>query len=176
MPLRPPSKKHTIPRNLGRSRSLKVTQAECREGQRGTGGWALRGSPWCAGNFTDRGFYLHRGGGYDGNDPSHRLPTEGYTDVTFPCNCFLRGGGRVSPSFVVFFCNIYIFIWLHQGFPGGSDGKEPACNVGDLGSIPGSGRFPWRRDGNPLQYSCLENPHRPWQATVHGVAELDTSE
>ena len=49
------------------------------------------------------GFYLQRGGGYDGNDPSHRLPTEGYTDVTFPCNCFLRGGGRVSPSFVVFF-------------------------------------------------------------------------
>ena len=45
-----------------------------------------------------------------------------------------------------------------QGFPGGSDGKEPACSVGDLGSIPGSGRFPSKGNGNPLQYSCLENP------------------
>jgi len=44
-------------------------------------------------------------------------------------------------------------------FPGGSDGKESACNVGDLGSIPGSGRSPERGQGNPLQYSCLENPH-----------------
>ena len=95
------------------------------------------------------GFYLQRGGRYDGNDPSHRLPTEGYTDVTFPCNCFLRGGGRVSPSSVVFFGNIYIFIWLHQGFPDGSDGKESDCNAGDLGSIPGSGRFPWRREWQP---------------------------
>ena len=42
-------------------------------------------------------------------------------------------------------------------FPGGSDSKESACNAGDLGSIPGSGRSP-RRQGNPLQYSCLENP------------------
>ena len=45
------------------------------------------------------------------------------------------------------------------GFPGGSDGKEPACNAGDLGSIPGSGRYPGGRHGNPLQYSCLENPY-----------------
>ena len=45
-----------------------------------------------------------------------------------------------------------------QGFPGGSDGKETACNVGDLGSIPGSGRPPGEGNGNPLQYPCLENP------------------
>ena len=44
-------------------------------------------------------------------------------------------------------------------FPGGSDGKEPTCNVGDLGSIPGLGRFPGVGHGNPLQYSFLENPH-----------------
>ena len=44
-----------------------------------------------------------------------------------------------------------------MGFPGGSDGKESACNAGDLGSIPGSGRFPGEGNGNPLQYSCLEN-------------------
>ena len=42
-------------------------------------------------------------------------------------------------------------------FPGGSDSKESACNAGDLGSIPGSGRSPGKRNGNPLQYSCLEN-------------------
>ena len=45
------------------------------------------------------------------------------------------------------------------GFPGGSDSKEFACNVGDLTSIPGLGRFPGGGHGNPLQYSCLENPH-----------------
>ena len=43
-------------------------------------------------------------------------------------------------------------------FPGGSDDKESACNAGDLGSIPGWGRFPGEREGNPLQYPCLENP------------------
>ena len=46
-----------------------------------------------------------------------------------------------------------------MGFPGGSDGKESTCNVGDLGSIPGSGRSPGGENGNPLQYSSLENPH-----------------
>ena len=45
------------------------------------------------------------------------------------------------------------------GFSCGSDGKESACNVGDLGSIPGLGRSPGGGHGNPLQYSCLENPH-----------------
>ena len=45
-----------------------------------------------------------------------------------------------------------------MGLPGGSDGKESACNVGDPGSIPGSGRSPGEGNGNPLQYSRLENP------------------
>ena len=45
------------------------------------------------------------------------------------------------------------------GFPDGSDGKESACSVGDLGSVPGLGRSPGGGNGNPLQYSCLENPH-----------------
>ena len=44
-----------------------------------------------------------------------------------------------------------------RGFPCGSDGKESACDVGDQGSIPGSGRYPGEGHGNPLQYSCLEN-------------------
>ena len=46
-----------------------------------------------------------------------------------------------------------------MGFPGGSAGKESACNLGDLGLISGLGRVAGGRHGNPLQYSCLENPH-----------------
>ena len=46
---------------------------------------------------------------------------------------------------------------IHWGFPGGSDGKASACNVGDPGSIPGLGRSPGEGNGNPFQYSCLEN-------------------
>ena len=47
---------------------------------------------------------------------------------------------------------------LHSSFPGGSDGKVSACNAGDPGSIPGSGRYPGEGNSNPLQHSCLENP------------------
>ena len=63
-----------------------------------------------------------------------------------------------------------------EGFPGGSEVKASACNVGDLGSIPGSGRFPGEGNGNPLQYSCLENPMDggAWWATVHRVAKNQT--
>ena len=63
-------------------------------------------------------------------------------------------------------------------FPGGSDGKASAYNVGDLGSILGLGRSPGEGNGNPLQYSCLENPMDggAWKATVHGVTESDTTE
>ena len=59
------------------------------------------------------------------------------------------------------------------GFPDGSDSKESACNVGDPGSIPGLERFPGEGNGNPFQYSCLENPtdRGAWQATVYGVAK-----
>ena len=62
------------------------------------------------------------------------------------------------------------------GFPSGSDGKEYACNAGDLGLIPGLGRSPGGGHGNPLQYSCLENPtdRGPWWATVHGVTKTQT--
>ena len=63
-----------------------------------------------------------------------------------------------------------------QLFLGGSEVKASACNVGDLGSIPGSGRSPGEGNGNPLQYSCLENPMDggAWWATVHGVAKSRT--
>ena len=62
------------------------------------------------------------------------------------------------------------------GFPGGSEGKESTCNAGDMGLIHGSGRSSGEGNGNPLQYSCLENPldRRAWWATVHGAAESRT--
>ena len=59
------------------------------------------------------------------------------------------------------------------GFPGGSDGKASAHNAGNLGSIPGLGRSPGEGNGNPLQYSCLENSMDggAWWATVHAVTK-----
>ena len=54
--------------------------------------------------------------------------------------------------------NVFLMNLLGKKFPGGSVGKESACNVGDPGSIPGSGISPGEGNGNPLQYSCLENP------------------
>ena len=62
------------------------------------------------------------------------------------------------------------------GFSGVSDGKESACSAGDLSSISGSGRSPGGGHGNPLQYSCLENPMDggAWRATVSGVAKSQT--
>ena len=69
--------------------------------------------------------------------------------------------------------------YSNLGFPGGSDGKESSCSMGDMGLIPGLGRSPGGGHGNPLQYSCLENPHgqrnlvgySPW-----GCKESDTTE
>ena len=64
-------------------------------------------------------------------------------------------------------------VWQKVGtsrdFPGSSAGKESACNAGDLGSNPGLGKYPGGGHGNPLQYSCLENPmdRGAWQAVVH---------
>ena len=67
-----------------------------------------------------------------------------------------------------------------NGHTGGSDSKEPACNVGDLGSVPGLGRSSGEGNDNPLQYSCLENSMNrgTWQATYSpwGRKELETTE
>ena len=72
-------------------------------------------------------------------------------------------------------CSTQAFIYC--SLPGSSNGKESACNMGGLGLIPGWGRSPGEGHGNPLQYSCLENPmdrgayrHRQW-ATVYGVSK-----
>ena len=61
------------------------------------------------------------------------------------------------------------------GFPGGSLVKDPPANAGATGLIPGSGRSPGEGNGNPLQYSCLEDPldREAWWATVHGVARVE---
>ena len=61
-----------------------------------------------------------------------------------------------------------------MGFPHSSVSKESACNARDLGSIPGLGRYPGEGNGNPLQYSCLENPmdRGAWRATVYGLTKV----
>ena len=60
-----------------------------------------------------------------------------------------------------------------MGFPGGSDGKESACNIGDPGSILGLGRSPEEGNGNPLQYSCLANP-RQEEPEERGACKLQS--
>ena len=67
-----------------------------------------------------------------------------------------------------------VLLLFLRDFPGGSDNKESACNVGDLGLIPGLGRSPGEGNDNPLQYSCLENPmdRGAGQVAVHGVAKI----
>ena len=76
---------------------------------------------------------------------------------------------------------VYILIFESNifgdlGFPGGSDGKESSCNAGDLGLIPGLGGSPGEGNGEPFQYSCLENSmdRVAWWAIVHGVTKSQT--
>ena len=73
--------------------------------------------------------------------------------------------------------SVWLRLKLNEGFSGDSYGKESACNVGALGSIPGSGRLPGEGNGNPLQYSCLEYPTEDrgaWWATVHRISKGQT--
>ena len=72
--------------------------------------------------------------------------------------------------------DISVVSMFRQGFPGSSVDEESACNAGDLGSIPGSGRSPGEGNGNPLQYSGLENPmdRGAWRTAGHGVTKHQT--
>ena len=81
----------------------------------------------------------------------------------------LRVSNKVK--FGNFYCNFFFFCFLD-----GTDGTESACNAGDPGLIPGLARSPGEGNGNPLQYSCLENPmdRGAWRATVHRVAKSQT--
>ena len=85
----------------------------------------------------------------------------------------------VCYGFVIyrFNCVEVCSLYKPHGLPCGSDGKASACNAGDPGSIPGSGRSPGEGNGNPLQNSCLENPMDggAWRATVH-LKELNMNE
>ena len=67
-------------------------------------------------------------------------------------------------------------VMLGEGLPWQVSSKELACSAGDLGSIPRSGRSPGEYNGNPLQYSCLENPkdRGAWRAAVHGISKSQT--
>ena len=87
--------------------------------------------------------------------------------VSRPITSWQTEGENVEALTVIFWAPKFL------GFPDGSDGKESACNAGDLGLIPGSGRVPGEGNGNPPQYSCLENStdRGNWWATVHGVAK-----
>ena len=68
---------------------------------------------------------------------------------------------------------LYVYPIHVLGFSGGSDGKASDCNAVDPGSVSGLGKSPGEGNGNPLQYSCLENPmdRGAWRATVHGVTK-----
>ena len=85
----------------------------------------------------------------------------------------LIGWTFVTNVMSLIFNMLFRFVIAFLGFPGGSEVKASDCNVGDLGSIPGSGRSPGEGNGNPLQYSCLENPmdRGSWWATVHRVTK-----
>ena len=83
---------------------------------------------------------------------------------------------QVSMASLIFhYCILSTFVVriidVAMGFPGGLNSKESTCNARDMGSVPGSGKSHGGGHGNPLQYSCLENPRDrgTWQATVHGV-------
>ena len=79
-------------------------------------------------------------------------------------------------SWAIEFLRVFKLLGVFKGFPGGSDDKAAAYNAGDLGLIPGLGRSLGERNGNPLQYSRLENAMDggAWEAAVHGVAKSRT--
>ena len=91
-------------------------------------------------------------------------PNVNLTLTNHPTILFLKKNNK--------FINISVF---KGGFPGGTNSKESACNAGDPGSIPGSGRSPGEWNGYPLQCSCLNSMDRgAWRAVVHGVTKSQT--
>ena len=106
------------------------------------------------------------------NPPPSSLPIPSLWVVPGLISLQSKGLSRVFSSTTI--QNFQFFssqssLWSNSG----SEVKASACNVGDLGSIPGSGRSLGVGNGNPLQYPCLDNPidGEAWQATVHDVAE-----
>ena len=109
-----------------------------------------------------------------------RSPGEGngyplqYLGMESSMECIVHGVAK-SQTWLVTFTSLQ---YENMGFLGGSDSKESVCNAGNLDSIPGWERSPGEWNGNPLQYSCLENSMNrgAWWATVRGTADLDTTE
>ena len=115
---------------------------------------------------------------------SEREFTQSFPTLRDPMDCSLPGSSDhgifqarvfelVAIAFSVLWAKTYQFFW---GFPDGSNSQESTCNAGDLGLIPRLGRSPGEGHGNPLQYSCLENPkdRGAWWATVHEVVKGQT--
>ena len=96
-----------------------------------------------------------------------------YYSIIFAGNVNLSLGEVAFLTFPIFSPDIMLDLTHSLGFPGGSDGKESACNAGDPCSIPGSGRFPGGGFGNPFQDSCLGNSmdRGAFQITVHVVSK-----
>ena len=105
-----------------------------------------------------------------GENPSSSLPP-----LPFTASASLLVANRARCGSGARSC-ISLHFWSQWGFPGGSDGKESACNAENMSSIPESGRSPGEGNSNPLQYSCLGNPmdRRVRQATVHRVEKGQT--
>ena len=97
-----------------------------------------------------------------------QVPTESTTATG------IKGTGPIF----IFYTPPFIDATSWMGFPGGSDDKESACSAGEAGLIPGSRRSPGEGNGNPLQYSCLENPRDrgAWWATSMGCKDSDMTE
>ena len=124
----------------------------------------------CVGLLGMRALTEHSG--WQGKDQRLTYRTQVYFSGFF--QWFLTMNRKVRMKTVIWrIWGNLIWFW---GFPGGSDGEASACNAGDLGSIPGLGRSPGKGNGNPLQYSCLENSMDwgAWWATIHGVAKSQT--
>ena len=125
------------------------------------------GEKWC---YSKVGFYVPSGLMVDQNGQKLQMSSPRQ-------NLSLKQENHLLPLIKQdkWFSNFSTLLRLtNMGFPVGSDGKESACNV-DVGQIPASGRSSGEGNGNPPQYSCLENfmDRGAWQATVHGVTELD---
>ena len=93
--------------------------------------------------------------------------------ATEPLRCDQGNWGHGVFHLISINFSVKVYNRVRLGACGDSDGKESACNAGDLGSISGSGKSLGEGNGDPLQYSCLGNPMGggAWQATVHGVAK-----
>ena len=107
---------------------------------------------------------------YDKDLPSTGVPNKRTAQQYHTCTC--------GQNAVHILCVILVVSNFNRGFPGGSDSKESACNAGDVGSVPGSGRAPGERKGSPLLYSCLEHSmnRRSWWLQSTGSQRVRRTE